>query len=186
MKEKEKIIDGDGFLHDVKKEEGIYLHDLVPDDEGNMVDSVTGKYPTDASGNPIVSKTANQQYKDYAAKQKKAGAVAASFKDWLAKAQKDGTLKNIEEQGISLLTDAANLLKKKKGNSGSEVDPTDDLLSKIDKSSLDDKKKDTAAPAFLGVPMPVWYVGVGIVVVGGVYMAFRNTGNSSTAVAPSV
>ena len=144
----------------------------------NEIGEVKAVSPANAAKE--AEKTANQLYNEFKSDEKKKGNDKPTpFKDWLKKAQADGTLKNIQEQGMSLIGDIVEITKKHKDGSKSS-DVTDDILSKIDKADLDIKdKKPTPSPAFLGVPMPVWYVGIGIaVVVGGIYIIRGASGSN--------
>ncbi len=165
MNVEEKHINADGFLNVTGSEKS--------------GEAVTAPPVTNAA-----EKTANQLYKEYQTNEKKKGANAKPFKEWLKEAQQNGTLKNIQEQGLSLIKDLVGLAKGNKDKVGSETDETDVLLAKIDESDLTGNKKDNPSPAFLGVPMPVWYIGIGLVVVVGGYALIKNIGGKDGADAP--
>lgn len=156
MKEKKKFINADGFSNatgDAQVSTG--------DDNTVSIDAIYHEaMPAD--------KTANQQYKDYVKATTASGGAPSQFKDWLTNAQKSGQLKNAEDTIVTIGGDLINLIKEKKaGKTGSSAS-NDDILSKLDKSNLSaDKKPDKGSAAFLGVPMPVWYI-TGVVIVIGV------------------
>lgn len=152
----EKIIGADGFMNEVG----------------------TAKAASSVATIKESDKTANQLYNEYKAEEKKKGNNKLTpFKDWLKKAQAEGTLKNIQEQTMSLIGDVVEIAKRKKDGLKS-TDAEDDILAMVDKADMDSRKP-APSPAFLGVPMPVWYVGIGlVVVVGGLYVLKGASGSN--------
>ncbi len=86
----EKIIGADGFMNEVG----------------------TAKAASSVATIKESDKTANQLYNEYKADEKKKGNnKLVPFKDWLKKAQAEGTLKNIQEQTMSLIGDVVEIAK---------------------------------------------------------------------------